>query len=77
MSRLKVKSAKQFEAACTLMVFLDDMGFKQAWKARSRVVTRHGEYWEECDHCGDPAGEHDEPCHRYDPRHEPEYYEDR
>lgn len=60
--RLKINKSEQYESICDMFYFLDHLGLKEAWKANRSVVRVHGEYWEQCDDCGEPMGDHDEPC---------------
>lgn len=77
--KLKVETVEQYESAITLMYFLDDLGLKKAWQARAAVMRREGEYWDRCQHCDEPMGLHDDPCHDEDRWHkyDEDYYKDR
>ena len=79
--KLKVNTVEQYESAVALMCFLDDLKLKTAWKARSAVIRREGEYWERCDQCNEPEGEHDERCYDESGRkyhtYNEDYYDDR
>jgi len=74
-TRFEPASVEQYEALVELVYFLDYFSLKTAWKTRLHIVTRHGEYWERCNRCDQPLGEHDEPC--YLDRVDEDYYRDR